>query len=276
MTANPLLQAVDRALAAHDHLGTLFNKIGNIDHPRGVIPTAYRNARRALRSALRERSRTAAAGEVLDQLQGTVRTGLTPIFTGAEQYGQDNALRQLNAYGLRQTAPTEGLGSQAHSAIDGTLAVIHQQHRTALAMIALDLDPALILGDDERVGVLRPGDAIAAAAFWTATMLWSGFEKVITAQLDRDPGMPQDIHKLAVAAVDSRTTGCCLKVHGQVQPFYQPFHLTGTPRYADRLDWSPFHPYCRTSIALYLREFDDGITQGMHEAASAQLARRVP
>ncbi len=55
----------------------------------------------------------------------------------------------------------------------------------------------------------------------------------------------------------------------------QPFHLEGTPRFADELDWSPFHYYCRTSIALYLPEYDDGITARMQLSASTVLEERA-
>jgi len=82
-------------------------------------------------------------------------------------------------------------------------------------------------------------------------------------------------YKQACAAIDERTTDCCLRVHGQVVPLRKKFKLTGEPRYADRLAWSPFHWYCRTSVALVTAdEVEDDLTEQMLAAAAAELARR--
>lgn len=58
-------------------------------------------------------------------------------------------------------------------------------------------------------------------------------------------------HKQVVAAIDARTTDCCRRAHGQIQPLDQPFVLIGTPRYADRIMHPPFHWHCRTVDVLY-------------------------
>lgn len=82
----------------------------------------------------------------------------------------------------------------------------------------------------------------------------------------------------AIAAIDERTTDCCLRVHGQITGTKQPFKLEGTPRFADEVMSPPFHWYCRTSTALYLPEFDEfaiGPTTGqMEEAARLELEAR--
>lgn len=82
--------------------------------------------------------------------------------------------------------------------------------------------------------------------------------------------------KQAVATIDDRTTDCCLRVHGQIQPLDEPFQLTGTPRYADEVQDPPFHWYCRTAEALYHEEFEEfGIpTSKMQDAAEAELEAR--
>lgn len=80
----------------------------------------------------------------------------------------------------------------------------------------------------------------------------------------------------AIAAIDERTTDCCLRVHGQVQPFGRPFKLVGTPRFADEIQNPPFHWYCRTATAMYLPEFEDigPSSAEMILAAQAELAAR--
>lgn len=83
--------------------------------------------------------------------------------------------------------------------------------------------------------------------------------------------------KQAVAAIDERTTDCCLQVHGQVQPLDKPFELSGTPRFGDKIQNPPFHWYCRTATALYRPEMEQtGLTTtDMVSAAKAELAARL-
>lgn len=82
--------------------------------------------------------------------------------------------------------------------------------------------------------------------------------------------------KQAIAAIDHKTTNCCLQVHGQTQPLNKRFHLTGTPRFADYMMHPGFHWRCRTAEALYLPEFESiGITTDeMKTAARNELQAR--
>lgn len=82
--------------------------------------------------------------------------------------------------------------------------------------------------------------------------------------------------KQAIAAIDSRTTDCCLKVHGQIQDLDKPFQLRGTPRFADHIQNPPFHYRCRTATALYLAEMEaiGATTETMRATARAELRRR--
>jgi hypothetical protein len=78
-----------------------------------------------------------------------------------------------------------------------------------------------------------------------------------------------------VTALDHRMTDCCLRTHGQVVGFQDKFRLTGTPRFADELEWTPFHHLCRTSIVLYLPGYDDGLTEQMRASADKVLDERA-
>ena len=84
------------------------------------------------------------------------------------------------------------------------------------------------------------------------------------------------LQKQATAAIDERTTDCCLRVHGQIRPMGKPFKLTGTPRFRDEIDRPPFHWYCRTASALYLPVFEKvGLsTSLMRRAAIIELEAR--
>ena len=82
--------------------------------------------------------------------------------------------------------------------------------------------------------------------------------------------------KQAIAALDERTTDCCLRVHGQIKDLDEPFHLTGTPRFADEMQHPPFHWFCRTVETLWVEQFEQaGITtKEMRAAANAELKAR--
>lgn len=86
----------------------------------------------------------------------------------------------------------------------------------------------------------------------------------------------QKWRKQAIAAIDERTTDCCLRVHGQVQDRDKPFRLTGTPRFSDQKQNPPFHRYCRTATTLWIEEFEAvGVTTDeMRSAANAELEAR--
>jgi len=83
--------------------------------------------------------------------------------------------------------------------------------------------------------------------------------------------------KQAIAAIDDRTTECCLRVHGQIQEMRAPFVLTGRPRFADRLQGPPFHWRCRTATTLYTEAMETvGVpTPAMLAAARAELEARA-
>lgn len=85
-----------------------------------------------------------------------------------------------------------------------------------------------------------------------------------------------EVQKQAVSAMGRNTTNCCLRVHGQIQPVDEPFELTGTPRFADRMMYPAFHWRCRTTVSMYHPSFERSgmTTANMRAAAQAELARR--
>lgn len=84
------------------------------------------------------------------------------------------------------------------------------------------------------------------------------------------------LERQAIAAIDEKTTDCCLRVHGQIVGQDQPFHLTGTPRFADYVPSPPFHWFCRTATAIYhvAMEAVGVSTETMRTAARDELAAR--
>jgi hypothetical protein len=270
MTKNPLEKAVESAVRANHYLGSQFAKMGNAEHPNGVIVSAYRVANRAMAKALEEDNQLLAAREVLRNLRSQVSTGINEIFRDAEAYGIEEAVRQLSFYDVTISTSTPPPGQSYQQASTSVLAQFDAEVAAIESYIIAGLDPVLITGDQNRSGLLTAGKILADTAFWATTLLWASF----FGSADRYGGADQ-YDKQAVAVLDMRTTDCCLQVHGQVKPYSKPFHLTGTPRFADDIDWSPFHWRCRTSIVLYSSRYDDGVTDRMRAGAKYVLDQRA-
>lgn len=257
---DPHHSAVKIALDTNDRLGALFTRAGSADRPNGLIMASYRNALRALRGA---ESRPAMR-EVMNGLSDQVGNHARVLLSEASVIGIASARAQLLAYDApapeRETDQTK-----LEEALAVILALLAVQSNSAFALLALDADIALIIGDNSRQGVVRPGTIITALLFWLVSLAVSEFTSVVE---ESQIGF----QKQAVATIDDHTTDCCLRVHGQVQPLSKPFHLTGTPRYADYIDAPPFHGFCRTTPALYLPEHDTGLTVRMLKEAQDQIA----
>ena len=266
MADNPLRLAQRQGIKAVNDLGVLFGRLGTAQHPNSATLLAYRNANRALKDTLK---RGGGLGEVKDitrLLNVTVRPAITSVLHDAASQGHNNAARQLRLYNVEppaMTNPAEQVAA-AYGVIDTTL---KRQEAALTALYLSGSDESLMTGDESRQGVLKPAEVILAAAFWAASLWWGSFSATATSA-------GGNFQKQAVAAIDARTTNCCLRVHGQIQPLSAPFHLTGTPRLADYLDWPPFHHWCRTSGVLYLPGYDDGLTDLMVSSANQVLAER--
>lgn len=270
--SNPHELAVKSAIRMNDEIGALFGRVGTNEHPRGFVTTAYRNARRGLDVALKEMDRLAAVNEITASLRRDIQTQTLDMFSTALEMGAEESARQLRMYGIRSPDPSlaaVGLSDQSQSALDAILARVDAQTAAIRASILIGAEDEQIVGDENRAGILTPGGLTAAVGVWASALLWGSFDW----WTGRNQGAI-DFQKQAVAALDGRTTNCCLKVHGQIQPFDRPFHLTGTPRFADYMDWPAFHYWCRTSGVLYAPEFDMGLTDRMKKSARWFLEER--
>jgi hypothetical protein len=267
---NPLRAAQQEGIKAVNGLGVLIGRLGTTQHPNSKTMVAYRNANRALTDVVNKGGSLGAAKEVTAQLRTNVRDGIKPVLKDAVGEGYRNAVKQLQLYELESPEMPELtlVLNSAYGVMDATL---QKQEAALTTMLLTGTDESLILGDDSRAGVLRATEVILAAAFWVAALWWKSFDETV----GQAPGVGGQFSKQAVAALDRRTTECCLRVHGQIQPLNSPFHLTGSPAYTDYLDWPPFHAWCRTSGVLYKPEFDDGLTQRMTDSAQTVLDERA-
>lgn len=268
---NPLEQSIRLAAKTNQDLYQYFAKAGTSDHPRGFVLTAYRNARMAMREALKQRNKIQATRDVMAELRLVTRSNLSNLLQQVQHDGVENAEKHIALYkNSVGRSVSMGLSDKRESALLAVIAKIDAQAAYIDAVLQAEQDENLILGDEDRIGALRPGDVLVASAFWIAALFWDSWSSQIAETRDA-----AQYEKVAVAALDNRTTDCCLRVHGQVQPFDKPFKLTGTPRFADELEWTPFHWYCRTSIALYLKQYDNGLVDRMKESAQTVLDERA-
>lgn len=140
--------------------------------------------------------------------------------------------------------------------------------QAALSLYGLELETGR--ASTWRKGLNRLDLATTAAVFGASAALVGGW-------MMRSAELGRKIQKQAFAAIDERTTDCCLRVTGQIQDQDKPFKLTGTPRYADRMMRPPFHYRCRTATALYTPSMDGiGMSTGdIRASARAELEARA-
>lgn len=264
-------RAVDLALASSETLRGLFDALGTRDNPERGIWAAYGLAAQALPNRLND---LAAVRRTLKQLRATVRGLAEKDLTRAIVVGEKHSRAALVVYGLAANGEYDPapLVDSALLVVDATLD--HQMTQIEALVMNDMADAGLVVGDGIRPGILRASDVTRDIGYWLTAGAMAAWLAVFQSALGR-PDEASQWRKQAVAAIDERTTDCCLRVSGQAQPVDGLFHLTGRPRYADYLPNSPFHDWCRTATAL-VRADDagDDVTQAMRMAAKTELDAR--
>jgi len=262
--------AVRAAVAASRGLEGVFGRMGTVEHPRGRVLGAYRNARRALgdvwgRGVVGLRWEVE---EVLAGLRQEVTAAAVDLLGEAAALGVESGQRQVEGRGLEVGWP--GVADMG-PALGAWLAPMDAQVAAVRGVAAMGGGIELVVGDGESPGILTPGPVVREGGRWLAWMMMAGWQDAVTGA-----GAEEGWFKQACAAIDERTTDCCLRVHAQAVPLEGNFRLTGEPRYADEMQWSPFHWWCRTSVALLpADEVGDDVTGWMRGAADAELERRA-
>ena len=271
MPNNPLESNLKHALIDARKLSKLFLSFGSSNYTGTPILRAYRAAFRSLDQALDAGQDSTAVIDTFSSLKTSVIASSTDILARAARYGVESATVQLRNYGELinrhlPLAPDEIVKLRTEAAVNPIISKVEQQEAAIMASWLMGPDRSMILGDDQRAGQLRPSDVLVTGAVWAAALFWSLFGYMVN-----DTVGPGKYQKMAVAGLDERTTDCCLRVHGQVQNLSGKFKLTGTPRFASRIAWPPFHWYCRTSGVLYQGGYDEGISDLMKESAKRIL-----
>lgn len=266
-------RAIASALVTGDKLLTLFEALGSKLQPTRGVWAVYGMARQTLAGHLHD---TRTVNRTLAQLRETAHAIAEKNILAAVRAGERQAARELAIYDVGGRGAGDGetdkLIDAAMLALDAELDAQLAQVR-ALAMTGAD--EVLILGDASRVGILRASDWVSVVIAWLTNVAAAAYSKNIesAAQNARSDG---EWMKQAIAAIDARTTDCCLRVSGQTVPLKGKFKLTGTPRYADEMDGPPFHAYCRTATALVrAQDAQDDLTRRMQDSAQAELLARA-
>ena len=276
MPVNPLLAAHRNALKLSQWIAWATGRyLGSTQHPRGAVLNIYRKGRRDMSGILRAKRRwmKAEAQEILSDMQIKLDVATTTAVQDAVSQGRTSALVQLAAYaddGVQYTP--QMLPAMVSEIQQAPMMEFQRQMMQILGLIAGGGDVrTAIVGDAGRVGVMSPAPVITTAADSITKSVASSFSNTV----GREPAQDFGWHKQVMSAIDDRTTDCCLNAAGQSQKVDDKFHLTGTPRFADDMDWVPFHWFCRSSVALYLPQYDDGITAELLDNVAAERERRA-
>lgn len=274
MSRNPLRSAVRVAVRANVVIEREFARV------EGDLAATYLTAQKALQGTLPDKGRPTAgqmqdATIILSMLRGSVRQSAVEALGRGEKVGIASLDRQMSAYGEPipdgEQRPDE-VTALRRTAVQATVAQVDQQILSAQALLLGGGGVVDILGGETRAGVIRPSPVVSTAVLWTAQIAGVAFLSYLDARRSRGA---LDFDKQAIAALDGRTTECCINVHGQIRKLDEPFKLTGTPRFSDERDQPPFHWRCRTAMALYRADYDDGMTQRLRSAAQALAAEHT-
>ncbi len=263
MATNPLLLSIREAVRLNKELSRLFDQVGNASKPRGAIVSAYRVALRALRADTSPN----AVRDVMRNLRNQVEREARQLLLDASAIGHKSAITQSGYYQQRVTPPPPNL-ERIEQQVVSIGDQVQAQASAAVGLALMEREEELIVGTDSRAGAVRPTPIVSGLDIALASLLGAAFSSAMGG------AQQTDFSKQAIAALDAQTTDCCLRAHGQIVPFDGLFHLTGEPRFADDMDWTPFHWNCRTSVALYKPDYDDGLTDRMRQSADYVIAER--
>lgn len=260
-------KAIKSGVRMNGRIGDLFAKAGTSAHPRGEITTIYRRTRVELESALQADNPVLSTRDVLQRTRRDLLIAIGLLYASAVTLGEEEALRQLELYGVSSFGSIN-LTSEAQSATDAVMARFDAQAAAILALVATGAQNEQIIGDGNSNGIFSYSEITVGIAYWIAYLVWYAFDsKIFGTQAVGGGRQVTPFQKQAIAVIDERTTECCLKVHGQIQPLDGMFKLVGQPRFADEMDRPGFHNFCRTSMILYSAEFDNGNTAKLIEEA---------
>lgn len=269
-----LIAGIQRALAEfrRDSLDALYSSKVNHELMRQITTFIERmtDKIKLLQSAILQPLDETALWYMNQQL-GLLRAVGEKRLPNIQQLNLSTYSKRMDAYELLKVPPAWITTMKKNMELNLTRGMISKVDTTSLVERLFAVNVL-----DGRASVARLAGVAAETEvksnIWTASIL------SMFALYDETKNQTGTIYsKQAIAAIDSKTTDCCLQVHGQIQPLDKPFHLTGTPRFADYVDSPPFHWNCRTAEALYTESMEEKgtTTSQMKDAADAELTARA-
>ena len=253
MSQNPLKVAHKEGRKNDKFLKDSFAKyLGNSEHPRGRVLSVYRQGRLAMRSALNVNARQVplSVADVLANMRREILEVGKVAISEMSVRGVDSATVQAKAYqdaGIDFKPVQQAVNSRPLE--DGFIATFDDQSKSIQSLVNGGLyDKNRIIGDAGRLGILQPAPVITSGTEWLATALISAMVVWWFGGDDTQTARDTKFKKQVFAVVDNFTTDCCLRANGQIQPFRGKFRLRGTPRFANRMKWTPFHWNCRSTV----------------------------
>jgi hypothetical protein len=242
-------------------LGKIYNSLGSRSEPLKGISGVFEKYKLLLRFARNHKERLETVKQFRNEFSQVLETVLKTTLQASKEF----TFKTSQIYQIKVTEPSKKISETVSKDLlkdfDSLVANI-------LNAIALNISSERIWGNQNKKGLYNPAMLIRK----TASMVHHLFEQSYMSSFVFDDG--DDVYfKQAIAAIDFRTSPCCLAVNGQVKPFDEPFELTRDPRYANKLDWPPFHDYCRTVVVLVLEEeINDSITAKIKSDSAVVLA----
>lgn len=257
MTLRQHRQAVTKAVKLSAELKEQIESLGTRKTPWGRITSIYARYLPMLKGTTSITQARFLLAQMRKEILDVATELNETVYTMANEY-VDELFDTYDLLGRDKPLPPE-------TAVVAIMATFDSQRDRILAGLRLDADKKVLYGDGQRVGVLTYGSVNRDVAHFAPTLI----SYIIDYR-----NASENYYKQAVAALDFRTTMCCILVHGQVQEWKKPFELRGTPKFADRIMFPPFHLWCRTVVTLvHERDVDDDITREMRAKANTYDVR---
>lgn len=263
---NPHLQVIEAAVSSDKALAKLYaSNIGTKARPKGDIMSAYRRAKTDLFGNVGRPAAHRILSAYRDEVSAAARAGAQR----AVEIGREQAQRTAEALNIRM-----GLASTGRLIDETVTRVLNVVDGQIRAIESGTLTEAQVLGDEGRVGLFAPGVVQREAANAYANLAALLFGQMVFVGPDVQ-GNLAFWRKQAIAAIDNKTTPCCLNVHGQTVPVDGFYTTTAPPAYAREQERPPFHDSCRTAQTLVPVEMAaDDLTADMIRAARLEESLR--
>ena len=202
--ADPRTRAVKQALQTSEEIRRLFGRIGTRQYPRGLVLAAYRTALAAMRGSTDN-------NRLMDDALGTLRLAVIDAVMDVLNRGVDIGMHQaeteLKLWGISAFGTAGNVDDAARIVSN----ILDNQIQAAWTMKRMGVEEAVLLGDAAHLGIINPTVITRETARWASMTVNDAYGSIVKQSLEKS-GDAGQFDKQAVAAIDDKTTDCCLKV----------------------------------------------------------------